>query len=111
MSSTLRSRAQQRKRQSGQTRSAGSPGGAHLDFVADEVYNPPRLGILKSTGLPVMVDARGNTTGMSATWLITTQDGGKQIVSLQDVVEADFSRIPPTVEQVESILSNLTFQE
>jgi len=108
MPSALRQRAQQRKRQ-GQTRSASAS--QHLDFVADETYNPPRLGISKVTGLPVMREARGNTTGMSATWLITNQDGTPQIVSLQDVIEADFTRIPPTVEQVEQILSNLTFQE
>ncbi len=107
---SLRSRAQQRQRQAGSARPTG-PTGAHLTFIGDETYDPPRLGILKSTGLPVMVNARGNTDGMSATWLITNQDGVKQIVSLQEVIEADFSRIPPTVAQVEQILSNLTFQE
>jgi len=110
MASILRQRQQQRKQQRS-TRSASPSTAAHLDFVADETFNPPRLGILRATGKPVMVAARGNTTGMSATWLLTDNEGGYQIVSLPDVVEADFSRIPPTVEQVEAILSNLKFQE
>jgi hypothetical protein len=106
---TLRQRQQQRRQRAG-TNTPTMPA-QHLEFVADETYNPPLMGILRSTGRFVKVAARGNTSGMSATWQIFDELGTPQIVSLGDVVMADLSRIPPTVEQLESILSHLKFQE
>jgi len=107
MPSTLRQRQQQRKRQMPTSTTTDQ----HLDFVADESYNPPRLGILLSTGKPVTVAARGNTTGMSATWQIFDDQGTPRIVSLGDIRMLEPGLIAPTVEQLESILSHLKFQE
>lgn len=109
MPSSLRQRQQQRRRQGATPRA--TQGDQHLDFVADETYNPPLVGILLSTGRLVKIGARGNTTGMSATWQIFDENGVPQIVSLGQVVMADLSRIPPTLEQFEAILSNLKFTE
>jgi len=108
---SLRERQEARRQQGSSDLGGGGSERQHLDFVADETYNPPLVGIYRQTGRFVKVRARGNTKGMSATWQITDEQGLPQIVSLQQIVMVDFSQIPPTVEQVEQILNNLKYQE
>lgn len=106
--STLRQRQQQRQRE-GKVTTPGADS-QHLDFIADKEFEVPVNGIYR--GRLVKISARGNTSGMSATWLITDERGKNLIVSLADVTMTDAAYIPPPVEQLEGILlDNLKFQE
>jgi len=118
MASGLRQRQQQRQRQGqgqgqGQGRSAGVPAAQHLDFVTDREYNPPLLGIQRSTGLPVSVLERGNTQGMSATWLVAGPGGIPMILTFNDLqlTGSTTGLIPPPVSQLEAIFDNVKFEE
>jgi hypothetical protein len=110
MPNTLRSRQQQR---ASSRASQPAPKPDHLEFVSDRVYDPPLLGIQRSTGLPVSILERGNTPGMSATWLTNSPTGIPQILTLADVrmTGSTCGLIPPQASQLEAVFEDVKFED
>ena len=111
MPSTMRSRQQQRA--GSRASQPASPKTDHLEFVSDRVYDPPLLGIQRSTGLPVSILERGNTPGMSATWLTNLPTGIPQILTFADVrmTGSTCGLIPPPVTQLEAVFEDVKFED
>jgi hypothetical protein len=112
MPSTVRQRQQQR-RQNAKSAATSPTADPHLEFISDRQYNPPLLGIQRSTGQPVSILERGNTAGMSATWLVASPTGIPMILSLTDVqlTGSTTGLIPPLVSQLEAMFENVKFDE
>jgi hypothetical protein len=111
MPSTLRQRQQSRQRSNTSRASAGMD--EHLEFIGDRQYDPPLLGIQRSTGLPLAVLERGNTAGKSATWLANTPTGIPMILSLAEVrlTGSTCGLIPPPASQLEAVFEDVKFDE
>jgi hypothetical protein len=110
MPNTLRQRQQQR---AGSRAIQTVPKAEHLEFVSDRVYDPPLLGIQRSTGLPLAVIERGNTPGMSATWLVNLPTGIPQILTFADVrmTGSTCGLIPPPASQLEAVFEDVKFED
>ncbi len=111
MPSTLRQRAQQRRRQ------AELSGGGHSlqsGFVADPTYNEPTtVGIILSTGRTMSLIKRGDQPGHSPSWLGNNEFGKATTASADDVINTGMlcGPIPPTAEQLGEVYGNLQFRD
>jgi len=79
-----------------------TPQTTRANFKVERTYNPPLLGRLKD-GRYIKIAEFGNSEGHSPAYKGWLDDGTTAIESVDNVIVADTTMIPPTREQMEML--------